>query len=142
MDFMCEGLWGKRIEQDKHFLIRLISKKSWLARARSISHDAAQFLMRAYRQFSLVMLFTAFSLLFAPPQMQAAKVVLVAGGGIEKTGPAAQCKLTAPFGVDFDHAGNVYVVEMEHGEPVLKVDRRGSLSIFAGTGEKRGSGDV
>ena len=72
----------------------------------------------------------------------AAKVLVVAGGGAAAgNAPAAACKLNAPFGVDFDRAGNFFMVEMVGGERVLKVDARGQLTVFAGTGEKGFSGD-
>ena len=66
---------------------------------------------------------------------------LVAGGGIEVSGDATNCRVHAPFGIDFDHAGNSYIVEMAGGERVLKIDTAGKLSVFAGTGEKGDSGD-
>jgi DNA-binding beta-propeller fold protein YncE len=46
-----------------------------------------------------------------------------------------------PFGIDFDHAGNIYIVEMAGGERVLKIDGSGLLSVVGGTGEKGNSGD-
>ena len=78
--------------------------------------------------------------LFAPA-LHAERVVVVAGGGNEETGPAAHCRLHAPFGIDFDRTGNMFVVEMAGGERVLRVDGRGILTVVAGTGEKGGSGD-
>jgi DNA-binding beta-propeller fold protein YncE len=71
---------------------------------------------------------------------RADRVVLVAGGGTDKTGIATNCALRSPFAVDFDR-GNMYIAEMAGGERVLKVDRRGVLTIFAGTGEKGDIGD-
>ena len=75
------------------------------------------------------------------PNLHADRVVLVAGGGDKTTGPAAQCRLKAPFGVDFDASGNMYIVEYDGGERVLKVDAQGMLTVAAGTGEKGHSGD-
>jgi hypothetical protein len=66
---------------------------------------------------------------------------LVAGGGTEVDGDATNCRVHRPFGIDFDRAGNSYIVEMSGGERVLKIDRAGKLSVFAGTGEKGDSGD-
>ncbi len=57
------------------------------------------------------------------------------------TGAATNCRLHAPFGIDFDRQGNLYIVEMAGGERVLKVDRQGALSVVAGTGAKGNSGD-
>ncbi len=69
------------------------------------------------------------------------KLVLVAGGGsaVENV-PATRAKLVAPFGVDFDKAGNMFIVELS-GERALKVDAQGTLTILGGTGQKGNSGD-
>jgi len=75
------------------------------------------------------------------PTLYAERVTLVAGGGDQVTGPAARCRLHAPFAVDFDRAGNMYIAEMAGGERVLKVDRQGVLTVIAGTGVKGDSGD-
>src|SRR5438876_1647032 len=73
--------------------------------------------------------------------VHAERVVVVAGGGADVTGPATRCRLHAPFGMDFDNHGNMYIVEMAGGERVLRVDSRGMLAVLAGTGEKGDSGD-
>jgi hypothetical protein len=75
--------------------------------------------------------------------VHAQKIVLVAGGGErEPQGvPATQAQLKEPFGVDFDQAGNLYIVEMAKGQRVLKMDAKGGLTTLAGTGEKGGGGD-
>src|SRR2546425_236875 len=93
--------------------------------------------VRSPQQLSFIALVFA---LFAPA-LNAERVVVVAGGGDDLTGPAAACRLHAPFGIDFDHAGNMFVVEMAGGERVLRVDGRGILTAVAGTGEKGDSGD-
>jgi DNA-binding beta-propeller fold protein YncE len=79
--------------------------------------------------------------LFLPTSARADKLVLVAGGGT-KTGdcPATEAKLVGPFGVDFDKAGNMYIVEMT-GYRVHKVDTKGILTTIAGTGQKGAKGD-
>src|SRR2546428_7544329 len=65
------------------------------------------------------------------------RLVLVAGGGAKEDGaPATQTKLVAPFGVDFDAAANLYLVEMAGGERVRKMGQDGVLHIIAGTGTK------
>ena len=92
--------------------------------------------MRSHEHLSFVALVFA---LFAPA-LHAERVVVVAGGGNEETGPAAHCRLHAPFGIDFDHTGNMFVVEMAGGERVLRVDGRGILTVVAGTGEKGDNG--
>lgn len=73
---------------------------------------------------------------------RADKLVLVAGGGTADANgvPATQAKLDGPFGVDFDSAGNMYIVEIA-GHRVLKVDPQGKLTKIGGTGEKGGGGD-
>jgi len=69
----------------------------------------------------------------------AEKVVLVAGGGSNTNTAiplkATEARLNGPFGVDFDSAGNLYVVEMT-GNRVRKLDKNGMLTVIAGTGEK------
>src|SRR5439155_27040367 len=73
--------------------------------------------------------------------LRAERMIVIAGGGDQATGLATNCRLHAPFAVDFDRNGNMYIAEMAGGERVLKVDRRGMLSVVAGTGEKGYSGD-
>jgi outer membrane protein assembly factor BamB len=78
-------------------------------------------------------------LLAAPISKAAERVVLVAGGGenADSSVPvkATEAKLDSPFGVDFDLAGNLYLVEMT-GNHVRKLDKKGMLTVIAGTGEK------
>jgi hypothetical protein len=82
-----------------------------------------------------------FSVLFALAA-RADRLVLVAGGGTkEDAAPATETKLTAPFGADFDAAGNMYLVEMAGGERVRKMGSDGVLHIIAGTGTKGFAGD-
>src|SRR5881628_3125126 len=57
------------------------------------------------------------------------RTVLVAGEGLNE-----------PFGVTFDGAGNVYIVEMG-GNRISVRGRDGRPSVLAGTGEKGFSGD-
>lgn len=73
---------------------------------------------------------------------RADKLVLVAGTGTaDPSGVAAtQTKLDGPFGVDWDAAGNLFMVEIS-GHRVMKVDKAGLLTKIGGTGEKGGSGD-
>jgi hypothetical protein len=78
-------------------------------------------------------------LVLCSPVARADRLVLVAGGGVSEDG--VQTKLVAPFGVDFDAAGNLYLVEMAGGERVRKMGRDGVLQIIAGTGTKGFSGD-
>src|SRR2546429_108023 len=70
------------------------------------------------------------------------RVVLVAGGGTDGDGgKAVNARLVEPFAVGFDRAGNMYISEMEGGERIRRVDRRGIITTVAGTGEKGFSGD-
>ncbi|MCI0740213.1 MAG: hypothetical protein L0Y72_14295 [Gemmataceae bacterium] len=75
-----------------------------------------------------------------PATARADRLVLVAGGGTKEEGPAKESKLIAPFGVDFDKTGDMYIVELT-GNRVLKVDGKGMLRIVAGTGQKGDAGD-
>jgi hypothetical protein len=75
-------------------------------------------------------------------QAQPKQVTLVAGGGTRADGSVAtQARLTEPFAVGTDTAGNLYIVEMEGGERVRKVRRDGMISPVAGTGKQGYSGD-
>ncbi len=74
--------------------------------------------------------------------VRAEKIVLVAGGGrLEKDAPAVECALREPFGVEFNAAGEMIIVEMTKGERVLKVDKASILHHIGGTGTKGYSGD-
>jgi DNA-binding beta-propeller fold protein YncE len=77
-----------------------------------------------------------------PALAQPDTVALVAGGGRSVDGvPANQARLVNPFGIGMDAAGDLYIVEMEGGERVLKVDRRRRITTVTGTGEPGFSGD-
>jgi len=81
-------------------------------------------------------------LLFAAGAGQADKLVVVAGGGTGGDGgPALQAKLSEPFAVGFDKAGNLYICEMAAGERIRRVDTKGVIATIAGTGKKGYSGD-
>lgn len=81
-------------------------------------------------------------LLSLPLLGRAERVTLVVGGGAGGEGSrATKAKLTQPFAVGFDAKNNLYIVEMEGGERLLKVDRKGILTRIAGTGKKGFSGD-
>lgn len=79
-------------------------------------------------------------LVFGALPLHADRIVLVAGGGQDAVGiPAAQARLHEPFGVDFDRAGNMYIIEMSRGNRLLKMDARGNLTHVAG---ERAGGDA
>jgi sugar lactone lactonase YvrE len=91
--------------------------------------------MRSFAFGALVFVHLSTSTLFAD------RLVLVAGGGKETDDvPATQARLIQPFGVDFDKAGNMYIVELA-GERVLRVDPKGTFRIIAGTGKRGNGGD-
>ncbi len=86
-------------------------------------------------------LFLVAALLVVLP-LRAERIVLVAGGAKDATGiPAAEAKLKEPFGVDFDRAGNLFIIEMASGNRLLKMDATGVLTHLAGTGKAGASGD-
>lgn len=69
------------------------------------------------------------------------KVECVAGCGSGPLGSAArEAKLIEPFGVNFDQEGNWYICEYK-GQRVTRVDSKGTISLFAGTGEQGHGGD-
>jgi DNA-binding beta-propeller fold protein YncE len=72
----------------------------------------------------------------ACPSLAAEKLVLVAGGGTGGDGsPAKEAKLNAPFGVEFDQDGNLYLVEM-YANKFRLIDKAGKVRTLAGTAEK------
>jgi sugar lactone lactonase YvrE len=79
------------------------------------------------------------ALFAAPSSSVAERIVLVAGGGSDTNTSApiqaTSAKLSSPFGVDSDAAGNLYLVEMT-GERVRRLDKDGMLTVVAGTGQK------
>jgi sugar lactone lactonase YvrE len=87
------------------------------------------------------LLTAAILLLAATNAARADKLVLIAGGGTDADKVlATKAKLVQPFGIDFDKAGNFYLVEMPGGR-ILKVDPKGILTHIGGTGKKGNSGD-
>ncbi|MSR56340.1 MAG: hypothetical protein EXS05_01535 [Planctomycetaceae bacterium] len=71
----------------------------------------------------------------------AERLVIVAGGGTGGDGaPATEAKLHSPFGLDFDRAGNLFVVELEGGH-VHKIDTKDVFSTIAGDGTRGDVGD-
>ena len=62
-------------------------------------------------------------------------VVLVAGGDSSAGG----AKLSQVFGVDFDRAGNMYLVEID-GSRLARIDPKGVFSVVAGSGIKGSKG--
>jgi sugar lactone lactonase YvrE len=87
----------------------------------------------------------AFALLgsvLLPAPLRADKIVLVAGGNEDGTGlPATRARLLEPFGVGFDPAGNMFIIEMASGNRLLKMDSRGLLHHVAGQPTPGDAGD-
>src|SRR5207248_8127686 len=73
--------------------------------------------------------------------IRADKVVLVAGGGdVLSNVEGTKAKLDSPFGIAFDKAGSLYIVEMT-GQRVCRIDGKGTLKVIGGTGDKGDKGD-
>ncbi|MDA2928977.1 hypothetical protein MYX84_03345 [Acidobacteria bacterium AH-259-O06] len=91
--------------------------------------------------FSKMLRKTVLIVVLGCAHIQAAKIECVAGCGEGPLGgPAKGAKLIEPFGVDFDQQGNWYICQYK-GQKVSKVDPRGIITLFAGTGEKTYGGD-
>ena len=74
--------------------------------------------------------------------LRAEKIVLVAGGSEDAVDiPAMRALLKEPFGVDFDRAGNLFIIEMASGNRLLKVDAKGLLTHVAGQPSPGDTGD-
>ena len=94
-------------------------------------------MLRAMRWLALVALISSAAI----DDALAARIELVAGGGEGALGgPAVGAKLITPFGVASDEQGNWYIVEWK-GHRVTKVDRKGMITLFAGTGKQSFGGD-
>lgn len=73
---------------------------------------------------------------------RADRIELVTGGGADTLPAAARAgRLREPFGCGFDSMGNLWIVEMESGNRLLKVDPSGTLHHVAGGGPNGFSGD-
>ena len=91
---------------------------------------------------SAVLVFVLLSILLglsAALQAGETRAVLVAGSPSKGAEPRGGT-LAAPFAVDADRQGNLYIAELT-GQRVRKLDPRGRLSTIAGTGEKGSGGD-
>lgn len=88
------------------------------------------------------LLFLSLMLSSAAPAF-AERIVLVAGGGTEeRSGVAAtEVKLREPFGVDFDRAGNLFIVEMDQGNRLWRVATSGGIAQVAGALQAGDAGD-
>lgn len=69
------------------------------------------------------------------------RLIVVAGGGTGGDGSkAVEAELHSPFGVEYDRAGNLFIVELEGGH-VHKVDPKGIFTTIAGNGKRDYAGD-
>ena len=81
------------------------------------------------------------SALAAEAARSTGRLVLVAGGGDEADGaPASRAKLISPFGVDFDQAGQMIIVEMT-GHKIRKINAQGIIFTVGGNGLAGAVGD-
>jgi NHL repeat-containing protein len=55
-------------------------------------------------------------------------------------GPATQASLDAPWGIDVDAAGNLYIADRDH-DAIRRVDMSGVITTIAGSGQRGYSGD-
>lgn len=93
-------------------------------------------------KFPLGLPFAALLLAVTGMSTRAETIVLVAGGPEDGTGiPATRARLVEPYGVDFDAAGNFFIVEMDTGNRLLKVDGAGILTHVAGRPVAGDAGD-
>jgi hypothetical protein len=108
------------------------------------SHDHLTTRAGAHSLRWLVLATTVFLITELTPSPRLAhaegKLVVVAGGGDKTEGPATECRLDAPFGVDFDSSGRMYIVELS-GQRMLRVDTAGRMEWLGGTGQKGFSGN-
>jgi DNA-binding beta-propeller fold protein YncE len=83
----------------------------------------------------------AFSILLGA-SCSAERIVIVAGGGTAEQGVnATECRLREPFGAEFAPDGAMVIVEMTKGNRVLKIEKKGILTVLAGDGSLGFSGD-
>ncbi len=74
----------------------------------------------------------AFATVLFAASLSAASVELVAGGGAGEPGVSARdIRFVEPFGVAFDRAGNLFVIEYTGGR-LIRIDRAGKTSLIAG----------
>ncbi len=85
-------------------------------------------------------LWVALLCLAAVAAAEEGRVSIVIGEPIAAGEQARPGALNNPFGVDFDAAGNIYVVELEGGR-VHRRDPAGKLTTIAGDGTKGHAGD-
>jgi len=97
-------------------------------------------------RFNVCFLALAAALVVGASAAQAQRLTVVAGGAtadkVADKDPiaATDAQLNGPFGVEFNRAGVMFIVEMP-GQRVLAVDPQGGLRAIAGNGKKGFAGD-
>jgi DNA-binding beta-propeller fold protein YncE len=91
---------------------------------------------------ALTLVLTALNPAFAAPPPVESVELIVGSRSVDEGGqpnpPASPLK--APFGVDFDSAGTMFIVELEGGR-VWERSAKGDLKVIAGDGSKSFAGD-
>lgn len=77
------------------------------------------------------------------PCFASERLILFAGGGTKSIDgtPATALQLKEPFAIGFDSSQSAYILEMEKGQRIWRIDPQGAATRFAGTGEKGNGGD-
>ena len=92
------------------------------------------------RLLTVLCLAATLTLTATTAEAQRARSHVVIGESLTNNKNPQPDQLSSPFGVDFDAAGNMYMVELEGGR-VHKMDVAGVLSTIAGDGSKNYTGD-
>ena len=72
----------------------------------------------------------------------AAKIEIIAGGGMRESGAkATESVLREPFATEFLPDGTIAIIEMISGNRLLRVDKAGVIRVIGGTGVKGFAGD-
>jgi len=92
------------------------------------------------RLLTVLCLAATLTLTATTAEAQRARSRVVIGESLSDNENPQPDQLNTPFGVDFDAAGNMYLVELAGGR-VHKMDVAGVLSTIAGDGSKNYTGD-
>lgn len=93
-----------------------------------------------FRLFTLLSVTIILTATITEADAQRARSHVVIGEPLTKNKDPQPGQLHSPFGVDFDAAGNMYIVELEGGR-VHKLDAAGTFSTISGDGSKNYTGD-
>ena len=78
--------------------------------------------------------------LSAAPTQDSWKIDTIAGGSVGDGSPAVAATVYRPSGVAVDGSGNLYIADTDNNR-IRRVDRSGTITTIAGTGEQGFSGD-